>query len=117
MSGLSIPKNMKIYTVGLFYPGPAYDVLSDKTVPENMALQAAHLENVKRSVERGLQVMAVPILTPGSKISAIAVFAENVTAEQASDLLAEDPAIKAGRFTYEVLTAFFPSLDGIQMEY
>ena len=117
MDGMAIPKNMKTYTIGLLYPGPAYEALSDKSVPENVALQAAHLASVRRAIEQGLQVMAVPILTPGSKVSAMAVFAEHVTAEQASELLAEDPAIKAGRFTYEVLAAFFPSLDCVQVEY
>jgi hypothetical protein len=117
MAVLAIPKNMKAYTVGLLYPGPAYDALSDKDIPANVELQAAHLRGVKRCVEQGLQVMAVPVMTPGSRISAMSVYQQGVTPEQAAALLAEDPAIQAGRFVFEVQVALFPSLDCIQVEY
>jgi hypothetical protein len=113
----SIPTNMKPYTVAILYPGPNYDALSDRSVPENLALHAAHLQGVRTSIEAGTQILAAPIMTPGSKVSAFGVFPASVTIEQVTDLMQRDPAIVAGRFTFEVVQALFPSLDAVKVEY
>jgi hypothetical protein len=113
----AVPTNMKPYTVVFLYPGPNYDALSDRAVPENLALHAAHLAGVRTNVEAGVQILAAPVITPGSKVSALGVFPAHLSIEQATALMQQDPAIIAGRFIFEVVQALFPSLDGVKVEY
>jgi hypothetical protein len=108
---------MKPYIVAFLYPGPNYDALSDKTIPENLALQAAHLEGVRTQIEAGTQILAAPVMTPGSKVSALGAFSAHLSIEQVTEIMQSDPAIAAGRFTFEVVQALFPSLDGVKVEY
>jgi hypothetical protein len=117
LPALAIPTNMKPYTVAFLYAGPNYAALSDKTVPENLALQAAHLEGVRANVEAGTQILAAPVMTPGSKVSALSVFPANLSIEQVTAIMQQDPATVAGRFTFEVVQALFPSLDAVKVEY
>jgi hypothetical protein len=114
---IAIPTNMKPYTVAFLYPGPNYAALSDKSIPENLALQAAHLEGVRAHVEDGTQIIAAPVMTPGSRVCALGVFHPHVSVEQVTDIMQRDPAIIAGRFTFEVVQSIFPSLDAVKMEY
>jgi len=72
---------------------------------------------VRANVEAGLQLLAAPVITPGSTVSAFSVFPSSVSIEQVTDIMQKDPAIAAGRFIFEVHQAFFPSLDTIKMEY
>jgi hypothetical protein len=113
----SIPTNMKPYTVVFFYPGPNYDALSNRAIPENLALHAAHLEGIRTNIGNGTQILAAPVLTPGSKVSALGVFPAHLSIEQVAALMQQDPAIVAGRFTFEVVQAIFPSLDAVKVEY
>lgn len=114
---LAIPTNMKPYPVAFLYPGPNYEALSDRSIPSNLALQAAHLEGVRANVEAGLQLVAAPVMTPGSKVCALGVFHPHVTIEQITDLLQKDPAVAAGRFTFEIVQSLSPSLETVKMEY
>jgi hypothetical protein len=108
---------MKPYPVAVLYPGPNYDALSDRSTPENLALHAAHLQGVRTSIEASTQILAAPIMTAGSYVSAFGVLPASVTIEQVSDLMQRDLAIVSGRFTFEVVQALFPSLDGVKVEY
>jgi len=114
---LTIPKNLKPYTVAILFPGPNYAALSDKSVSANLALQAAHLEAIRGNVEDGLQILAAPVMTPGSSVSAFSIFHATVSIEQVTGIMQRDPAIAAGRFIFEVHQALFPDLDGVKMEY
>jgi hypothetical protein len=116
-ASLAIPINMKPYTIAFLYPGPNYDALSDKTIPDNLALQATHLEGVRAHIEDGSQILAAPVLTPGSKVSALGVFPAHLSIEQVTAIMQQDAAIAAGRFTFEVVQGLFPSLDGVKVEY
>jgi hypothetical protein len=116
-SALAIPINMKPYTVAFLYPGPNYAALSDMKNPEAFALHAKHLEGIRTNVQSGLQILAAPIVTPGGKLCALGVFRAHISVEQVSEIMQRDPAIIAGRFTFEVHQAIFPSLDAIKMEY
>jgi hypothetical protein len=113
----AIPTNMKPYTIVFLYPGPNYDALSNRALPENLALHAAHLEGVRTNIENGTQILAAPVLTPGCRVSALAVFPAHLSIEHVTTLVQQDPAIVAGRFTFEVVQAFFPSLDAVKVEY
>jgi hypothetical protein len=114
---LAIPNNMKPYTVAFLYPGPNYAALSDRTIPENLALQAAHLEGVRANIAAGTQILAAPVMTPGGKVSALGIFPAHLSIEQVTAIMQQDPAIIAGRFTFEVVLALFPSLDAVKVEY
>jgi hypothetical protein len=114
---LSIPKNLKPYTVAILFPGPNYDTLSDRSAPANLALQAEHLQAVCANVEAGLQILAAPVMTSGSSVSAFSVFHANVPTEQVNEIMQRDPAIVAGRFIFQVHQVLFPDLDGVKMEY
>jgi hypothetical protein len=116
-SALAIPTNMKPYTVAFLYPGPNYAALSDMKNPEAFALQAKHLEGVRSNFKADLQILAAPIITPGSKLSALGIFHAHVSIAQVTEIMQRDPAIAAGRFTFEVHQAIFPSLDAVKMEY
>ena len=116
-SALAIPSNMKPYTVAFLYAGPQYKVLSDMKNPEAFALHAKHLEGVRSNVEAGLQVLAAPVMTPGSKVCALGIFHPHISIEQVTEIMRNDPAIDAGRFTFEVVQSIFPSLDAVKMEY
>jgi hypothetical protein len=116
-ANLAIPTNMKPYTVAFLYPGSHYEALSDKTISENLALQAAHLEGVRTNFQAGLQIIAAPVLTPGTKVCAIGVFHPHVSVEQVTEIMQRDPAVAAGRFTFEVVQSLYPSLDAVKMEY
>ena len=108
---------MKPYPVAFLYAGPNYDALSDNSIPQNRALQTAHLEGIRANVAAGFQILAAPVLTPGSKVSAFGVFHPHISFDQVTELMKKDPAIAAGRFTFEVAQVFFPSLDAVKMEY
>ena len=82
--------------VAFLYPGPNYDALSDKTIPENLALQAAHLEGVRAHIADGTQILAAPVMTPGSKVNALGVFPASLSVEQVTEIMQSDPAIAAG---------------------
>jgi hypothetical protein len=56
-------------------------------------------------------------MTPGSKVCALGVFHPHLSVEQVTEIMQSDPAIAAGRFTFEVVQAIFPSLDGVKVEY
>ncbi|HMF64342.1 MAG TPA: hypothetical protein VK608_09665 [Edaphobacter sp.] len=116
-ANLAIPTNMKPYTVAFLYPGPNYEALSDMKNPENFAIQAKHLQGIRANVQSGRQLIAAPIITKSDKVSAMAVYPAHVSIEQVTEILQQDPAIVAGRFTFEVQQAIFPSLDNVKMEY
>jgi hypothetical protein len=114
---LAIPTNMKPYLVVFLNPGPNYEALSDRSVPANLALQAAHLDTVRANYEAGLQILAAPVMTLGSNVSAFGIFHSHSSVEQITELMQNDPAIAAGRFTFQIVQAMLPSLDSVKMEY
>jgi hypothetical protein len=114
---LAVPTNMRPYTVVFLQPGPNYEALSDRSIPANLALQAAHLDTVRANYEAGLQILAAPIMTPGSQVSAFGIFHSNIPVEQLTEVMQNDPAIAAGRFTFQIVQAMLSSLDGVKMEY
>jgi hypothetical protein len=114
---LAIPTNMKAYTVVFLLPGPNYVALSDRSVAANLALQASHLDSVHANCDAGLQILAAPVMTPGSQISAFGIFHSHIPVEQMTELMQADPAVAAGRFTFQIVQAMLPSLDGVKMEY
>ena len=58
-----------------------------------------------------------PVMTPGSKVCALGVFPAHLSIDQVNDMMLADPAVAAGRFTFEVVQALFPSLETVKVEY
>ena len=84
----------KPHTVVLLKRGPNYESTGH--------LQIEHLKHIFAMRAAGQQVITLPITEPG-ELAGISVF---VTADkgEAAALAAADPGVKAGRFTFEVLS-------------
>lgn len=72
----------------------------DRTEEESAALQRAHLDNIIRLADDGVLVMAGPFMDDG-EIRGIYIFDVD-TLEEARELTATDPAIKAGSLVMEL---------------
>lgn len=93
--------NMTIYYVFLLKKGPTW---SPDATPEIEALQAAHLENLKRLGDMGKLVVNGPLLDSfanSGELRGIGVLKTNSYAE-AHELIGTDPMVKAGRLIVEL---------------
>src|SRR5579883_232104 len=88
---------MEIVYLCLLLKGPAWTA---EETPEVERLQEAHLANIRRLVALGKKVVVGPILDGGviRGVSALRVS----SAEEAHALMKSDPAVQAGRFTFEI---------------
>ena len=87
---------MRKYVMAFLKAGPERS--QDKE--EAARIQKAHMENIKRMADEGSLILAGPFLDDG-EIRGIYIF--NVeTIEEARELTATDPAIKAGRLVMEL---------------
>jgi uncharacterized protein YciI len=89
--------DMAIYHLGLLLQGPAWT--ADET-PAVDALQQAHLAYLAELRASGKLVIVGPILSGGT-LRGTGVYKVASLAE-AQALMAADPAVQAGRFTFEV---------------
>lgn len=90
------PYGMRQYVMAYLKAGPNRD--QDSTTAAH--LQRAHLDNIKRMAESGKLVLAGPFMDD-HQVKGIYVFAV-ATVEEAEELTASDPAIKAGRLVMEL---------------
>ena len=88
---------MTVYYVELLRKGPAWTAESSA---ETERLQAAHVANNQRLVALGKLIMVGPCLDDGD-LRGISVYSVESTAE-AQALADSDPAVQAGRLTYEI---------------
>lgn len=72
----------------------------DRTPEEAQALQRAHMDNINRLAEEGKLALAGPFLDNG-ELRGIYIFAVE-SVEEARELTATDPAIKAGSLIMEL---------------
>ena len=91
----------KPHSLVILRRGPNYDSTAH--------LQMAHLKHIFTLREAGQQVLTCPITDEGD-IAGIALFA--LPKEEAAALTSGDPGVKAGRFTFEVLTCMGLPGDG-----
>lgn len=84
----------KPLTVVLLRRGPNYDTTQH--------LHMEHLKHIFTMRDAGQQVLTLPVTEQGSDLVGIGLFATGDKAE-ALRLTNEDPGVKAGRFTVEVL--------------
>lgn len=101
---------MRAYQVVILHRGPAW---SKVQTPESQALFAGHMQHLQRQTAAGKLVLAGPFTVPAEGAPAdaaagLCVFAVD-TPEEARALAEQDPAVKAGRFTLEVLPWYGPA--------
>ncbi|MGI2173720.1 YciI family protein [Shewanella ulleungensis] len=88
---------MKRYVMAFLSRGPN----RDRSKAEADELQRLHMSNIGRLAEEGKLVLAGPFLTDG-KLRGIYIF-DVETIEQAQQLTATDPAIRAGSLVMELV--------------
>ena len=93
---------MTTYYLALLYRGTKWT--AEKTA-ETERIQQGHMENIQRMAASGKLVLAGPI-TDNGDLRGIFVF-HNVSREEAEQLCANDPAVKAGRLRVELHPWFF----------
>ena len=88
---------MTKYYVGFLYRGSKW---SAEQTPEVKAIQEGHMANIRRMGEEGKLLIAGPF-TDDADLRGLYVFrAESM--EEARALVESDPAVKAGRFRFEL---------------
>ncbi len=87
---------MRQYVMAFLKAGPN----RDRTEEEARELQAAHMANIGRLAEEGKLIVAGPFLDNG-ELRGIYIF-DVKTVEEAAELTATDPAIKAGSLVMEL---------------
>lgn len=87
---------MKSYVLAFLYEGPNRDQDSIEAV----AIQQAHLENIKRMAQEGVLVLAGPFLEEG-ELKGIYIF-NTSDQKQVEEYCLSDPAIEAGRLRVEL---------------
>jgi len=110
-TGPDIPKNLKPYFVALLLVGPNRDQHPDKV----KEIFAAHVAYIHQQIRTGKYAFAGPFLD-GGRIEGI-IIATVESAQEAQEIISRDPAITAGRMTFELHPAMLPSLDGVVVKY
>lgn len=102
-------QTMRTYFMGFLRRGPKWT--AEKT-PESTAAFQGHMAHIDKLAATGQLLIAGPFEVPdGAPKDALAgIFLFDVpTIEEAMTLTKEDPAVKAGRFTIEVMTWHGPA--------
>jgi uncharacterized protein YciI len=104
-----VPTNMKPYFLGLY--------LRSADAAENPSPEAiqGHLVHLRAEVEAGKMLIVGPALDRGT-LGGIAVMAVS-TAEEAKQILDDDPMVKTGRMKSEVHPVWLPDLSAVQVIY
>ncbi|MEO8501034.1 MAG: YciI family protein [Vicinamibacteria bacterium] len=90
-------RGMRAYVFVVLKTGPK----TDQTKEESAKLFAGHMANIKRLAALGKLVLAGPFMAENErKYEGIFIF-NLKTVKEAEELLVTDPAVAAGRFSYE----------------
>ena len=89
---------LKEYYFVMLIKGPDRDKVTDTTIINK--IQAGHMTNMKRLADEGKLLVAGPFGDEGNWRGIFIL--DCATQEEAEKLLATDPAIKAGRLSYEI---------------
>jgi ribonuclease HI len=109
--GPDIPRNLKPYFVVLLFAGPHRDQPPEKA----KEIFRAHVAYIHQQIQAGKFALAGPFADDG-RIEGIIIAAVD-SAQEAQEILSRDPAIAAGRMTFEVHPALLPSLEGVVVKY
>lgn len=92
---------MDNYVVGLFVRGPKW---TPGITPESTKIQEGHMANIQRMADTGKLIVAGPFSGNNDTYRGMLIF--KTTLEDAKQMVAEDPAVKAGRLTLELYPWF-----------
>jgi uncharacterized protein YciI len=109
---MAIPKNMRNYYLGLLLKGERW---SAEESPEHDRLQQEHLAYIRSTLEQGKNLLAGPVRDE-SRFQGASVIAAASQAE-AEAVMAGDPGVQAGFYTFEVHPVFWPALDCVKVEF
>lgn len=97
---------MRMYYMVFLRRGPAW---SAAATPEVTAVSRAHRANIDRLTKEGLMVVAGPFEgTTGDRALAGIFILRVASMEAAKAAVDSDPAVKAGRFVYEIVPWWGP---------
>jgi len=88
---------MTTYYMAFLYKGARW---TPEETSETKKIQQAHMDNIQRMADSGKLVVAGPFMDNGD-LRGIFIF-QGVTREEAEQLCANDPAVKAGRLRIEL---------------
>ena len=92
---------MTTYYMVLLRRGPAWTATA---TPESAAVSKGHMENIQKLTAAGTMVVAGPFLDQTGAQALAGLFILRVASvEEAKATVSTDPAVKAGRFTYEII--------------
>ena len=92
---------MTTYYMVLLRRGPAWTAT---VTPESAAVSKGHMENIQKLTAAGKMVVAGPFLDQTGAQALAGLFILRVASlDEAKATVSTDPAVKAGRFTYEII--------------
>jgi uncharacterized protein len=96
-TGLAANYEMTTYYMAFLYRGAKW---TPEETAETKKIQQGHMDNIQRMADSGKLVLAGPFMDDGD-LRGIFIF-QGVTREEAEQLCASDPAVKAGRLRIEL---------------
>jgi uncharacterized protein YciI len=98
---------MRMYYMVFLRRGPAWTAAA---TPEATAVSRAHRANIDRLTKEGLMVVAGPFEGTSGDRALAGIFILRVGSMEAAKATADsDPAVKAGRFVYEIVPWWGPA--------
>ena len=92
---------MRMYYMVFLRRGPAWTAAA---TPEVTAVSRAHRANIDRLTKEGLMVVAGPFEGTSGDLALTGIFILRVASMEAAKAAVDtDPAVKAGRFVYEIV--------------
>ena len=101
------PPDMRVYYMVFLRRGPAW---TSAVTPETTKVNQGHRANIDRLTKEGLMVVAGPFEGTSGDRALTGIFILRVPSMEAARAAVEtDPAVKAGRFVYEVVPWWGPA--------
>lgn len=101
------PTDMRMYYMVFLRRGPAWTAAA---TPEATKVSQGHRANIDRLTKEGLMVVAGPFEGTSGDRALAGIFILRVTSMEAAKAAVDtDPAVKAGRFVYEIVPWWGPA--------
>jgi uncharacterized protein YciI len=101
------PPDMRVYYMVFLRRGPAW---TTAITPETTKVNQGHRANIDRLTKEGLMVVAGPFEGTSGDRALAGIFILRVPSMEAARSAVEtDPAVKAGRFVYEIVPWWGPA--------
>jgi len=101
------PPDMRVYYMVFLRRGPAW---TTAVTPETTKVNTGHRANIDRLTKEGLMVVAGPFEGTSGDRALAGIFILRVASMEAAKATVDtDPAVKAGRFIYEIVPWWGPA--------